>query len=40
VYLAWSEQPEVSTLVGGGLILSGLALRYGVPLLLRSPRGA
>ncbi len=32
VYLVWSEVPAPSTLVGGGLILTGLALRYAVPL--------
>ena len=32
VYLAWNEVPAVSTLVGGGLILIGLVLRYAVPL--------
>jgi drug/metabolite transporter (DMT)-like permease len=32
VYLAWDEVPATWTLVGGGLILSGLVLRYGVPL--------
>ena len=31
VYLAWHEVPAPSTLVGGGLILTGLALRYLVP---------
>ena len=34
VYLVWSETPAASTLVGGVLILTGLALRYGVPLVL------
>ena len=33
VYLAWDEVPAPWTLVGGGLILTGLILRYGVPLL-------
>jgi drug/metabolite transporter (DMT)-like permease len=33
VYLAWGEVPAPWTLVGGGLILAGLVLRYGVPLL-------
>ena len=33
VYLAWSETPAPWTLVGGGLILASLVLRYGVPLL-------
>ena len=33
VYLAWDEVPAPWTLVGGGLILAGLILRYGVPLL-------
>jgi drug/metabolite transporter, DME family len=32
VYLAWGEVPAPWTLVGGGLILAGLILRYGVPL--------
>ncbi|MGD9720445.1 MAG: DMT family transporter [Pirellulales bacterium] len=32
VYLAWGETPAGSTLVGGGLILTGLALRYLVPM--------
>jgi drug/metabolite transporter (DMT)-like permease len=32
VYLAWGEVPAPWTLVGGGLILAGLVLRYGVPL--------
>jgi drug/metabolite transporter, DME family len=32
VYLAWHEVPAPWTLVGGGLILTGLILRYGVPL--------
>lgn len=31
VYLAWSEAPAPWTLVGGGLILAGLILRYAVP---------
>lgn len=39
VYLAWDEVPAPWTLVGGGLILAGLILRYGVPL-LRNRRGA
>ena len=33
VYLVWGEAPAISTLVGGGLILAGLLLRYGVPML-------
>lgn len=33
VYMAWEEVPAPWTLVGGGLILAGLVLRYGVPLL-------
>jgi DME family drug/metabolite transporter len=33
VYLVWHETPDVWTIVGGGLILAGLLLRYGVPLL-------
>jgi drug/metabolite transporter (DMT)-like permease len=33
VYLAWGEVPAPWTIVGGGLILAGLVLRYGVPLL-------
>ena len=28
VYLAWGDAPTVSTVTGGGLILTGLALRY------------
>jgi drug/metabolite transporter (DMT)-like permease len=32
VYLVWDEVPAASTLIGGGLILAGLALRYAVPL--------
>jgi DME family drug/metabolite transporter len=35
VYWVWSETPAPWTLVGGGLILSGLVLRYGLPLMLR-----
>jgi drug/metabolite transporter (DMT)-like permease len=35
VYLAWGEVPAPWTLVGGGLILAGLALRYAVPLVKR-----
>ena len=35
VYWVWSEVPDTWTLVGGGLILAGLVLRYGVPLVLR-----
>jgi len=31
VYLAWDEVPAPWTIVGGGLILAGLVLRYGVP---------
>ncbi len=37
VYLAWGEVPAPWTIVGGGLILTGLFLRYGVPLLRRPP---
>jgi drug/metabolite transporter (DMT)-like permease len=33
VYLAWDEVPAPWTLVGGGLILAGLVLRYGLPLI-------
>jgi len=33
VYLAWGEMAAPWTIVGGGLILAGLFLRYGVPLL-------
>ena len=33
VYLAWDEVPAPWTVVGGGLILTGLILRYGLPLL-------
>jgi drug/metabolite transporter (DMT)-like permease len=32
VYLAWGEAPAPWTLIGGGLILVGLILRYVVPL--------
>jgi drug/metabolite transporter (DMT)-like permease len=32
VYWAWGDQPAWWTLVGGGLILVGLAIRYLVPL--------
>ncbi len=35
VYLAWGEAPAPWTLVGGGLILLGLVLRYVVPILRR-----
>ncbi len=35
VYIAWSEVPDTSTLVGGGLILAGLILRYGLMLVRR-----
>ncbi len=35
VYLAWGEAPAPWTLVGGGLILAGLFLQYGVPLMRR-----
>ncbi|REK18179.1 MAG: DMT family transporter [Planctomycetota bacterium] len=35
VYLAWNEVPAPWTIVGGGLILTGLVLRYGIPLLRR-----
>lgn len=35
VYLAWGEAPAWWTLVGGGLILAGLMLRYLVPVLRR-----
>jgi drug/metabolite transporter, DME family len=35
VALAWHEFPAPSTLVGGGLILAGLTLRYAIPLLRR-----
>jgi drug/metabolite transporter (DMT)-like permease len=35
VYLAWGEVPAPWTLVGGGLILAGLVLRYAVPLFKR-----
>ncbi len=39
VYLAWDEVPAPWTMVGGGLILAGLLLRYGVPLLRARERG-
>jgi DME family drug/metabolite transporter len=35
VYLAWGEAPAPWTLVGGGLILLGLVLRYLAPILRR-----
>jgi DME family drug/metabolite transporter len=35
VYLAWGEAPAPWTLVGGGLILIGLVLRYVAPILRR-----
>ena len=35
VYLVWDEEPALSTLVGGSLILLGLVLRYAVPMLRR-----
>jgi drug/metabolite transporter (DMT)-like permease len=35
VYLVWHEVPATSTLIGGGLILVGLALRYVIPSLRR-----
>ena len=38
VYLVWDEVPAPSTLVGGGLILPGLVLRYAVPLVARSAK--
>jgi drug/metabolite transporter (DMT)-like permease len=40
VFLAWNEVPAASTLVGGGLILAGLVLRYAVPLVSERRRGA
>lgn len=39
VYLAWGERAAPWTIVGGGLILAGLVLRYGAPL-LRGRRAA
>jgi drug/metabolite transporter (DMT)-like permease len=36
VFLAWGEEPAISTLVGGGLILAGLAMRYLAPLWRRT----
>jgi DME family drug/metabolite transporter len=38
VYLKWGETPDAWTLIGGGLILAGLTLRYCVPLLRRRER--
>jgi len=35
VYIAWKEVPDTSTLVGGGLILAGLILRYALVLIRR-----
>ncbi|MEX0978159.1 MAG: DMT family transporter [Pirellulales bacterium] len=35
VYLVWDEVPAPWTLVGGGLILAGLVLRYGLPFMRR-----
>ena len=35
VYLVWGEVPAPWTLVGGALILAGLAMQYAVPLLRR-----
>jgi drug/metabolite transporter (DMT)-like permease len=35
VYLAWGEAPAPWTLIGGGLILLGLVLRYVAPILRR-----
>jgi drug/metabolite transporter (DMT)-like permease len=35
VYWVWSETPAGWTLIGGGLILTGLVPRYGLPLMLR-----
>lgn len=37
VYLAWSESPAWWTLVGGGLILLGLAVRYLADIVLHRP---
>jgi drug/metabolite transporter (DMT)-like permease len=31
VFLAWGDKPAWWTLVGGGLILIGLAVRYALP---------
>lgn len=39
VYFAWSEAPAPWTIVGGGLILAGLILRYAVPLVRRQGVG-
>jgi drug/metabolite transporter (DMT)-like permease len=39
VYLAWDEIPAPWTFVGGGMILAGLVLRYGVPLVRGRWRG-
>jgi DME family drug/metabolite transporter len=36
VFLVWGEEPAISTLVGGSLILAGLAMRYLVPLWKKS----
>ena len=36
VYLAWGEVPAPWTVAGGALILAGLLLRYGAPLLRRN----
>ena len=37
VYLAWGDKPAIWTLVGGGFILAGLAIRYLEPLRQRTP---
>jgi drug/metabolite transporter (DMT)-like permease len=39
VYLAWGERAAPWTIIGGGLILAGLVLRYGAPL-VRNRRAA
>jgi drug/metabolite transporter (DMT)-like permease len=36
VFLVWGEEPAVSTLAGGSLILAGLGMRYLVPLWRKS----
>jgi drug/metabolite transporter (DMT)-like permease len=38
VYLAWHEMPAEWTLIGGGLILAGLVLRYTVARALAARR--
>ena len=39
VFLAWGDKPAWWTLVGGGLILVGLAVRYAIPAGRKETRG-